>query len=131
MSCCQMKSSLVMVLWHFIFLTKFLCVCHKCNGCALDSIKSKCDLSKIVNFGEHTMTCKSMIWDFVGHVLVHHSFEHVFDGRNITPSHQVMCTTTWLKRQPTTLIWSILHGLGHYHGHQNHRHINIYKTHLW
>jgi hypothetical protein len=59
--------------------------------CALNLIESKCDLSKIVKFEVHTMTCNLMIQDFISHMSIHHLFECVFDGKNITPPHQVVC----------------------------------------
>jgi len=106
--------------------TKLFCACHKFVWrCALNSIESKCDISK---FGVDIMTCEVMIQDLVCHVLVHDSFGCVFYGKNIAPPHQFICTIVWLKRWPNILVWLILHGLGHYGDHQDHRHNHTYKN---
>ncbi len=112
--------------------TKLFCACHKFVWrCALNSIESKCDLSKIVKFKVHIMTCKLVTQDLVGHVLIHYSFRCVFDGKNIVPPHQAMCAIIWLKRWPNIFIWSILHVFGHCNDHWDHRHNHTYKTYLW
>ncbi len=103
--------------------TKLFCACHKFVWqSALNSIESKCYLSKIVKFWVHTMTCELMIQDLVFHLLVHHFF---------TIKHTPQCTIAWLKRWPNILVWFILHGLGHYNDHWDYRHNHIYKKHLW
>ncbi len=48
--------------WHSHVPTKLICACHKFVWqCALNSIKSKCDFSKIMKFKVHIVTCKLMI----------------------------------------------------------------------
>jgi hypothetical protein len=46
----------------FVLVEKFAWLCGP------NSIESKCDLSKLEKFEEHTMTCELMIWDVNGHV---------------------------------------------------------------
>jgi hypothetical protein len=57
------------------------------------NMATKCDLSKIVKFGKHTMTYEMMIRDPIGHVQVQPLFECVFDSKNIAPPHWVMHKT--------------------------------------
>lgn len=128
--CCWLHS--LWFFWDSYIPTKLLCACHKFFWwCAPTSIESICDLSKIVKFKDHILTCELMIWDFIGHVLIHYSLGCIFNGKNISPSHWAMCTIIWLKRQPNILVWLILHGLNHYNDHWDHKRIYIYKKYLW
>jgi len=42
-------------------------------------------------FKELTMTCELVIWDFIGHVLIHYFLGCIFNGKSIAPSHWAMC----------------------------------------
>jgi hypothetical protein len=101
--------------------------------CALNLIESKCDLSKIVKFEVHTMTCNLMIQDFISHMSIHHLFECVFESVHNSTTSSCVYTIAWMKMQPNIFVWLILHvhGLGYYDDHWDHRHNHTYKTYLW
>jgi hypothetical protein len=112
--------------------TKLFCVFHKFVWrCALNSIESKCDLSKIVKFKVHIVTCKLMTQDLVGHMLVHYSFRCVFDGKKHSSTTLGHVYNHLIEKVAKHLHLINLHGFGHCNDHWDHRHNHTYKTYLW
>jgi len=53
------------------------------------------------------MTCELMIWDFIGHVLIHYLLGCIFNGKSIGPSHWAMCLIEKATKHPCliNLAW--------------------------